>query len=70
MSKKYRSKVMAAIHETAVDLHRVGGMDKKTMRKFDALCLPPIQAMTQKSALCVRVKTRAATRRGSSEPHA
>jgi putative transcriptional regulator len=41
--QKYRSDAMAAIHETAEDLRRVGGMDQKTMRKFDALCLTPIQ---------------------------
>jgi putative transcriptional regulator len=59
MPKKYRSKVMAAIHETAADLHRVGGMDKKTMRKFDALCLTPIQAMTPKKIRSLRARERA-----------
>ena len=49
---------MAAIHETAADLHRVGGMDKKTMRKFDVLCLTPIQEITPKKlrALSTREK--------------
>ena len=46
MPKKYRSDVMASIHETATDLFAVGGMDRKTMRKFDVLCLTPIQEMT------------------------
>jgi putative transcriptional regulator len=46
MPSKHRSDALAAIHETAADLHRVGGMDQKTMRKFDALCLTPIQEMT------------------------
>lgn len=59
MAKKYRSTVMAAIHETAADLHRVGGMDKKTMRKFDALCLTPIQAMTPKKIRALRVREKA-----------
>lgn len=48
MPKKYRSTIMAAIHETATDLYTAGGMDQKTMRKFDALCLTPIQQMTPK----------------------
>jgi len=30
---------MAAIHETAVDLYEVGGMNRETMLKFDAQCL-------------------------------
>ena len=37
MPKKFRSDAMSAIHETAADLHRVGGIDQKTMRKFDVL---------------------------------
>lgn len=46
MPKKYGSAAMAAIHETANDLFKSGGMDVKTMRRFDALCLTPIQKMT------------------------
>ena len=57
MPKKHRGDALAAIHETAADLHRVGGMDQKTMRKFDALCLTPIQEMTPKKiALCEPAK--------------
>jgi putative transcriptional regulator len=59
MPKKYRSKVMAAVHETASDLHRVGGMDKRTMRKFDVLCLTPIQEMTQKKIRALRTREKA-----------
>jgi putative transcriptional regulator len=43
MSKQYRSSIMAAVHETAEDLHEEGLMDKCTMRKFDELCLTPIR---------------------------
>jgi putative transcriptional regulator len=59
VAKKYRSKVMAAIHETASDLHRAGAMDKKTMRRFDALCLTPIQPMTPKKIRALRVREKA-----------
>ncbi len=31
-STKYRSRLSAAIHETAAGLHRIGLMDKATMR--------------------------------------
>jgi putative transcriptional regulator len=54
MPNKYRSDVMAAIHETASDLHRVGGMDQITMRKFDALRLTPIQEMTPERIRALR----------------
>jgi putative transcriptional regulator len=38
-AKKYRSKIMAAIHETAYGSYKSGVMDEKTMREFDELCL-------------------------------
>lgn len=44
MSKrKYKSDAFAAIHASASALHRVGAVDKATMRDFDATCLavPP-----------------------------
>jgi putative transcriptional regulator len=43
MRKQYHSRVMAAIHETATDLHEAGLLDKRTMREFDAACLTPIR---------------------------
>ena len=39
---KVKSSIFEAVHETAVDLHRLGFIDKRKMRKFDALCLAPI----------------------------
>lgn len=39
MTKKFKSDAAAAIHETMAGLHRIGAIDKKTMRKFDASCL-------------------------------
>ena len=59
MPKKYRSDVMGAVHETATDLYKVGGMDRKTMRKFDVLCLTPIQEMTPKKIRALRTREKA-----------
>ncbi len=59
MPTKYRSKVMAAIHETAGDLYSVGGMDQTTMHKFDKLCLTPIKAMTPRKIRSVRLREKA-----------
>ncbi len=44
MSTKTRvkSRILDAVHETASDLHRLGFIDKRKMRKFDALCLDPV----------------------------
>ena len=39
---KAKSRVLEAVHETARDLHRLGFIDKRKMRKFDVLCLAPV----------------------------
>lgn len=45
-AKSYKSDIKAAIHQTASDLHDVGLIDKRTMRRFDASCLTPIHKFT------------------------
>jgi putative transcriptional regulator len=40
---KAKSRIMEAVHEGARDLHRLGFIDKRKMRKYDALCLEPVQ---------------------------
>lgn len=37
-----KSPIFEAVHETALDLHRLGFIDQRKMRKFDVLCLDPI----------------------------
>lgn len=41
-TKKAKSSIFEAVHETAGDLHRLGFIDKRKMRQFDVLCLAPI----------------------------
>lgn len=45
MSKRYRSEVCAAIHQTIEDLHQIGLVDKNTKRKFDDSCLIPVEEL-------------------------
>lgn len=59
MPKKFRSNAMAAVHETVSDLHCAGGVDQKTMRKFDALCLTPIEEMTPAKIRSIRTREKA-----------
>ena len=33
--------ILEVVHETAEDLYTAGLMDEETLRKFNALCLPP-----------------------------
>jgi putative transcriptional regulator len=43
MPRTYKSKALAALHETAQGLHEAGLIDVKTMRYFDASCLVPVE---------------------------
>lgn len=36
------SSILDAVHETAADLHRLGFIDQRKMRKFNLLCQTPI----------------------------
>ncbi len=56
MSKKYRSKAMAAVHETMEALHKVGAVDKQTMRHFDDACLTPVQLLSPKQIRALRAR--------------
>ncbi len=39
---KSKSAIFEAVHETATDLHALGFIDQRKMRKFDVLCQAPI----------------------------
>ena len=54
--KSYKSKILAAIHETASDLHDSGVMDKRTLRKFDHMCLTPIKPLTPEEIREIRTR--------------
>jgi putative transcriptional regulator len=53
-TSKYRSRLSAAIHETAAGLHRIGLMDKGTMRDFDASCLTAVESLSAKEIVAIR----------------
>ena len=55
MTKKYRSDVFAAIHETMEGLHEVGAIDKQTMREFDEACLTPVQVLAPDEIRAIRL---------------
>ena len=40
-TKKYKSRIDQAIHETAKGLYDAGLLDEKSMHEFDASCLTP-----------------------------
>jgi putative transcriptional regulator len=40
---KAKSPILDAVHKTAADLARLEIIDKRSMRKYDALCLVPVE---------------------------
>lgn len=49
-----KSKILEAVHETAVGLHKAGLMDRITMREFDLLCLPKIETLEPQKIKAIR----------------
>jgi len=39
---KHQSAILVAVHDSAADLHLHGFINKRKIKKFDALCLLPI----------------------------
>ncbi len=52
-------KILDAVHLTAKGLHEAGAMDSKTMREFDALCLPPVKDLTAAQIKRLRTQNKA-----------
>lgn len=58
VNKTYRSDAFEAIHETALDLHNEGLIDKQTMRKFDKSCLTEIHEFSPAEIKALRERER------------
>jgi putative transcriptional regulator len=54
-----RKKILETVHETAKGLHSAGVMDAKTMREFDALCLPPVKNLSPAQIKRLRTRNKA-----------
>jgi putative transcriptional regulator len=51
---KFRSPIAEAMHETVRGMHRVGLVDKKTMREFDVRCLTSLEDLTAEDIVALR----------------
>jgi putative transcriptional regulator len=56
MAKKYRSEILASVHETMEAMHEVGAIDKQTMREFDEACLSPVHALAPDEIKAIRMR--------------
>ena len=52
------SEILAMIHENAADLYETGAIDKKTMKKFDELCLPAVPTFSPDEIKAIRQNAR------------
>ena len=48
--------ILEVVHESVRGMHEAGVVGQKTMRKFDALCLPPVKQYT--AAQIKRIRSR------------
>lgn len=59
MKKQYRSSLLASVHETVEGLHDAGLIDKRTLRKFDEMCLTPVKPLLPEEIRAIRLHERA-----------
>ncbi len=50
--------ILEVVHEGAKDLYEAGLMDEITLRKFDALCLPPVTVYDAGQIKRIRLQTK------------
>jgi putative transcriptional regulator len=55
-TKLYKSEMSEAVHESMSDLADAGMIDKKTMRKFDRMCLAKPPALSPDEIRAIREK--------------
>jgi putative transcriptional regulator len=54
----YRNSRLEVLHKTSAALHRVGALDKATMRDLDAFCFTPVEEMTGEEIQALRARER------------
>lgn len=54
--RKFRSPIASAMHETVRGMHRLGLVDRRTMRDFDMRCLTPVDDLTPADIVAMRDK--------------
>lgn len=55
---KHKSRLLAAVHETAQDLHECGFIDKRALNRYGALCLEPVPVYSPEQIRTLRDRYR------------
>ncbi len=56
MKRTYRSPIAEAVHDGVSAMHRLGLVDRRTMRDFDMRCLTPVDDLTPADIVAMRDK--------------
>ena len=56
--EQHKSRLLGAVHETARDLHKLGFIDKRTMREYDVLCVEPVSDYSAEQIRSLRERYR------------
>jgi putative transcriptional regulator len=59
MAKRCRSDALAAVHETAFGLQEAGVLSRRSMKAFDAMCLPPVEPLAPEEIRAIRLRENA-----------
>lgn len=54
--RKYRSEIAEVVHEGVRGMHRLGLVDKQTMRDFDVRCLTSVEDLSPSDIVAMREK--------------
>ena len=55
-AKRYRSGILASVHETAEGLEEVGLLSRQDLRRFDELCLTPVEQLSPEEIRALRMR--------------
>ena len=56
MKRKYRNRRLQVLHGTAAALHKVGALEKATMRDIGAFCMTEVQPMKGRDIQALRAR--------------
>ena len=56
--RRYRSDALESAHSAAAGLHKIGVIDKTTMRYFDLACLTQVDDLKPKAIRSIRTKAK------------
>lgn len=54
----HKSLIFEAVHETAQDLNALGFIDKRSMHRYDALCMEPVPSYSAEQIRTLRARYR------------